>query len=422
MSIRCGRGEAYLLMKENPDIDFTKEIYKASIKNYAYDGQSEGDRAEYIIQFLERLDSDQYNKLKEKISRRLFEEEKDTWDLKQIFKLCGYFALNDQSIKKRIYKRFKQTPIPDSDWLGTETILKLDGAKGMINIAEHFGKKLIENKDNWQDDSLVNSFDKQHPKIKIKQLLKKESVDNIYIRKYLKEIESTRKRWDTYKRSRDEWTYDKIVEHILDDNKTGSSYSIIRELKDKEGQIFKIAKLLKRKQSIKTINKLLYIFTYFKYPFSIEDLKEYQKKKYKSWTRGLAFEALCMFKDKGVRAQAIKKLESTNNPAKYIAALKRNYEKGDSKLIGQTIRRFNDEHIVEQLGISLCEVYEHNNTKECKEPLLLLYRKMNCGIHRKSIICILLKNKVLPKSILKEMRFDSYRETRELYTKIKELA
>jgi len=48
-SIKRGTGEAYLLLKNNPEIDFSDEIIYAVLNICAYDGQCEGDRAQYIL-------------------------------------------------------------------------------------------------------------------------------------------------------------------------------------------------------------------------------------------------------------------------------------------------------------------------------------------------------------------------------------
>lgn len=419
-SIRCGTGKAYLLMKKHPKVNFENEIYKASIKNYAYDGQSEGDRTDYILQFYSNLKIEELDRIKEKLAIRLFEEKEDTWSLQQLFNICGHFAKSDLNVKKAIYRRFKQTPIKDSDWLGTSIILRLDGVNGMIKIAEHFGKRLIKNKDDWQDGWILNSFDESNPKIKIKELLKKESKTNIFIKRYLQEIESTRKRWEKNKNKRTKWTFERTLEHILDDDKRRPMSFVIKKLSKKE--IKQIAKLFNKSLSKKSISKLLDIFTFVKYPYSIDDLKEYRKKKYKSEIRDFALEALSLFKDKETRDFAIKKLDKTNNPAKYLDVLKSNYKKGDSSLITKTINRFKDEHIIEQIAISLCELYEKNRTKDCKKPLLALYQKMNCAIHRNMIIKIMYENDILPKSILKELEFDCDEDTREMFRKIKKKA
>ena len=48
-SLKRGTGEAYLLVRDNPNIDFSNYLIKGALNIYAYDGQSEGDRAKYIF-------------------------------------------------------------------------------------------------------------------------------------------------------------------------------------------------------------------------------------------------------------------------------------------------------------------------------------------------------------------------------------
>jgi len=419
-SIRCGTGRAYILQDKHSEINFSNEIYKASIRNFAYDGQSEGDRTDYILQFLTKLNQKQTRLLKDKLVKRLFEENEDTWNLQQLFNICGFFAQDDAIVKKAIYKRFRQTPIRDSDWLGTDIILRLDGIEGMLKIAEYLGKRLITKKDEHQDDWIVRSFDEENPKLKIKQILKEESKSNPNIKAYLSEIESTRKRWNKLSSKRKKWDLDKIIDHLLNDNKRGPNFTIINKLTKSE--IKKIGKLLNSKLNNEKIEKLLYTFTIVKYPFNHNDLKPYLKTKYPANIRAYALDALSNFTDEDIRIIAINKLKSTKKPSYFLDILKSNYKKGDYKLILETINRFKDEHIIENIAISLCNVYEKNKTKECKRPLLALYEKMNCAIHRNSILKILLKNEVLPKSIIKEMEFDSDEDTRKMHRKIKKKA
>lgn len=48
-SLKRGTGEAYLIINDNPLIDFSNYIIKGALRNYAYDGQSENSRAQYIL-------------------------------------------------------------------------------------------------------------------------------------------------------------------------------------------------------------------------------------------------------------------------------------------------------------------------------------------------------------------------------------
>jgi hypothetical protein len=58
------------------------------------------------------------------------------------------------------------------------------------------------------------------------------------------------------------------------------------------------------------------------------------------------------------------------------------------------------------------DIFNENKTKFCKKPLEILYSKMNCALHRKDIIEVLLHNNVLSDTIEKELHYDCNLETR----------
>ncbi len=60
------------------------------------------------------------------------------------------------------------------------------------------------------------------------------------------------------------------------------------------------------------------------------------------------------------------------------------------------------------------DIFKANKTKECKEPLEVLYNKMNCAIHRNGIVEILIENKVISDKIRQEIKFDCDLDTRKL--------
>lgn len=104
-SIKRGTGEAHLIMQNNPTVDFSSDIIKASLKNYAYDGQSEGSRALYLSELIEL--SKQKDKIRQAILSGLATERQDTWALVQLFDLATIFAKQGHKDAKRaIYKRF----------------------------------------------------------------------------------------------------------------------------------------------------------------------------------------------------------------------------------------------------------------------------------------------------------------------------
>ena len=62
-SLKRGTGEAYLIMRNNPNIDFSNQIKKGVLNICAYNGQCESDRANYIFSLIKQ--SKQQSKIRE---------------------------------------------------------------------------------------------------------------------------------------------------------------------------------------------------------------------------------------------------------------------------------------------------------------------------------------------------------------------
>lgn len=159
-SLKRGTGEAYLLVRDNPKIDFSNHIIKGVLNIYAYDGQCETDRAKYIFDIISI--SKQKDKIRKAILQGLTTEQNDTWNLTHLFALAKLYAQqNDTEVKQAIYDRFLNNPIEGSDWVGAYEILELDGLNGLFYVAEKFGKYIEKNPDDWQDDWIIKRFQEE---------------------------------------------------------------------------------------------------------------------------------------------------------------------------------------------------------------------------------------------------------------------
>ena len=164
-SLKRGTGEAYLIVKDNPKINFSNEIIQGVLNLYAYDGQCEGNRAHYIFDIISI--SNHKKKIRKAILQGLAREQENTWNLTHMFALTKLFAQqNDMEAKKAIYDRFLNPLIEGSDWVGYLEILELDGLVGLFYIAEKFGKYLEKNPDDWQDDSIIREFQLKNKHLK----------------------------------------------------------------------------------------------------------------------------------------------------------------------------------------------------------------------------------------------------------------
>ena len=160
-SLKRGTGEAYLLVENNPKIDFSNHVIKGAMNIYAYDGQCEGNRAQYIFDIISI--SKQKDKIRKAVLKGLATEQNDTWNLTHLFALAKLYAeQNDIEAKQAIYDRFLNHPVEHSDWVGAYEILELDGLNGLFYVAEKFGKYIERNPDDLQDDWIIKHFQEEN--------------------------------------------------------------------------------------------------------------------------------------------------------------------------------------------------------------------------------------------------------------------
>lgn len=127
-----------------------------------------------------------------------------------------------------------------------------------------------------------------------------------------------------------------------------------------------------------------------------------------------AINALKHLKSKEIRTFAMDKIQNSKNPIDYLEILVSNYKSGDFKLLSEIANKTKSEHKIEQLAGIYSDIFKAKKTKECKEPLEVLYNKMNCAIHRNGIVEILIENKVISDKISQEIKFDCDLDTRKL--------
>jgi hypothetical protein len=412
-SIKRGTGEAHLILQKHPTIDFSSDILKASLRNYAYDGQAEGSRAIYISELIEL--SKQKDKILKAISNGLSNEGKDTWALVQLFDLAAIFAKQgDKELRKAIYKRFFKKKIEGSDWCGYDSIIDLDGLDGLKYIATTIGKSLEKKSDDWQDDMIINHFQDKFPKINAKRELEIASRDNKYIRIYLDNVKRTKKNRKKYKRP--VFNLKTLREQIATSKYIYIRPSYTKSLSQAEIKII-ANELLAEKDKVR-LGKYLSIFSRIKFPYDYQPLLSLTNTKVNSKNRVAewAVESLRFFSGKDIRQFALEKLTHTNTPWTYTNLLISNYKKGDNKLLTRLVGKCTTEDSIHNLVYSYVDIYKANKTRECKEPLQAIYDRLTCGIHRTDIVKIMMENNVLPKRIKAEIKFDSDEETRQLWT------
>lgn len=403
-SIRRGTGEAYLLMRRYANADFSGEIIKACLKNFAYDGQCESSRAGYLFELI--LLSN-VPKIRAKILHALATEYKHTWTLTQLFDLAKLFAQQgNEQAKRAIYARFLNNPIDGADWAGYAEIIDLDGLNGLLYIADKLGKCLQTNPDEWHDGMAISYFQQNHPDVDAEQALKQAAGANPNIQRYLYSVEQS----TTAKTAKSKPVYHNIVDEVLQSNRR----FIKKEVSNADLNLLAQRLLIEKKATNK--GKLLFVFTKFKYPLNYGFILDIARKK----SRGnrhladLAIEALSLLQAEEIRDFCLAEVDKAKQPANLLRILKSNYKKGDDKMLTRFAQAAITDDDVEWLAISYTDIYQANKTPDCREPLEAIYNKLTCAIHRYDVVKILMENNALPDKIRQEMEFDCNHEIRKL--------
>lgn len=410
-AIKRGTGETHLLMKDNPKIDFSRDIIKAALTNLSYDNQSEGSRADYVFELIEL--SNQKEKIRQAILKALSTERQDTWTLDQLFDLAAKFAKQgDNEAKKAIYKRYYKKTIQGSEWVGQDAILEIDGLEGLRHIAETKGKVILKDPEEWEDSWTVDYFQEQNPSIKVYQELEKISESNKYIKTYLDTIKKHKAKFQ--KRERPKYNYEIVTEKI--NSKAIVPLPPVGAKELSKTDIKKLADDFLNETDRLKLEKYMRVFDRVKYPYNYQPLLKLAKSKNKKEDRLVEYAtgALKFFTGADIREFAIEKLKKVKIPSDYLDLLVSNYKKGDFKLLTEIVGRCKNEHDIHTIVYGYINIYQANKTKECKEPLEAIYDKLTCGIHRADIIKILIENKVLSTRLKNEIKYDSYEEIRKL--------
>ncbi|MEO5893195.1 MAG: hypothetical protein ABIQ31_23290 [Ferruginibacter sp.] len=414
-SLQRGTGEAYQIMLKNRRVDFSTDLIRASLVNYAYHQQMEGSRGWYLAKLMAL--SDNKARIRKAILDALATERKNRHSLSQLFDLACIFAKKgDRQSRIVMYNRFGKKIISGDQWCGAGSILLLDGFEGLKFITTTIGKFLEKNPDETEDDGLIVHFQTDNPAIDVQAELIKESAHNKDIKIYLDRIKQNEEDWQNYQRP--VYNYDTIKEQLMDRRRSYISSSYAKSLSRKE--IKQVADALLVEPDRFKKGKYLSIFYDIKFPYPYQPLLQMAQsnlnaqKEVVKW----AVEALRLFAGRDIRHFAVEKLSSTKAPWIYLPLLIKNYRPGDSVLLTKIAEHHVKEENVHNLAVDFIKIYKTNQTTECLAPLWVLYDKLTCGVCRKRVVEILIETDIIPDKILREIKYDSYWETRQLAMKL----
>lgn len=269
----------------------------------------------------------------------------------------------------------------------------------------------MKNADAWEDSFFVDYFLENNPEIDVYGELKKLAENNEFIKKYLETIE--KRKFSVYKPTKTKYDY-QYVKDRFNNKYLGIGPRVFERLSKKD--LKKLADDFLKEDKRSRQEKYLRIFSNVKFPYNYQPILNLAKAENSRKDRltEFAVEALQFFKGDDIRQFAIEKLSTTKTPEIYTSLLIGNYKNGDWKLLKSFAEKTKNNDVIHSLASSYIDIYEANLTKECKEPLEAIYDKLTCGLHRISLVKILIENNVLSEKIRNEIEFDSEEGVRKL--------
>jgi hypothetical protein len=416
-SLKLGTGETYLLQKECPQVDFSRQIVKGAVQNFAYDQQSEGSRANYIYGLIKK--SKNRKKIEQTILSKLRIKKSDWYGLDQMCDLAILFHKNgNQHAKEALRSRFEKNSLDDYEFCGQDQLVEIEGLAGLLTVAEVVGKTLYEDEGDSEDSYRVDSFQKKNKSIDVYFELEKASRNNKYIKAYLTSI--TQNKWGLPRtRKVKRFSYELVRERIEADKFRFISEEKANELSDEE--VKKLAEDFLREKDKHKLELYLRFFSKRRFPFEYKPILDIAggKDTRKSRLVEFAVDALKFFDGEDIRNLALQKIAEYKNPSIYLPLLTGTYREGDSRLLNEVANRSRNFDYIHSIVFGIIDIYQANPTKECKQPIESIYLAMNCGLHRYDFIKILEENMMLSDRILREMQYDSYSDIRKRYRSIR---
>lgn len=324
-----------------------------------------------------------------------------------------FFKSGYTEAKTALYNRFEKNTLEGYEFCGKAQLMEIGGIKGILKVAEIVGRKILEENDS-EDSYLIDTFQKKHKDISVYAELAKAGKKNKFIEAYRKSI--IENKWTFSKRRKfTKFSYELVKEKIESNKFRVISVERANDLSIED--VEKLAKELLAEKNKQKQELYLRFFAKRKFPFDYHPILKIASGKNPAKTRLIEFsvDALKYFSGKDIRELALEKLKAEKNPFKYLDLLVSNYKKGDNRLLNEIANRSDNYEFIHSIGFGYLGIYEANKTKECKEPLEEIYKKMNCGICRKNVVKLLIDNNVLANTIRQEIKFDSNGEVRKLY-------
>jgi hypothetical protein len=405
-----GLGRVILYAREHDVCAFRNLILDACINCYAIDPQSEGTRADFMLDLVSVLpDSDFF---REGVLNSLANCG-DDWHAKQRFRLAACLAQRgDEEAKRLMYESF----VPGQkmgDGIAID-FMNLDGMEGFLFAVEKLGKLVSDSPKHVDLGWLMSAATEYLGEQEAWDALRGEAERNPFVQVYLSAVEifNVKTESNTDTKSTKSESYDQLKTR-LPMKWTGSLGFWGKRASDDD--LLQAAQGLRIATDVEMQRSHLAIFRKRRFPLDHNILIQLagSSNEQIQWA---ALNALAQIADPAVRTLA---LDLVQTKARWrelaISLLGMNFQPGDHEIVLDWFEAEEDMETLHTESIGLVAFWKANPSEKLHDRMLLdLYEKCPCSFCREGAVSLLLERNALPEHLRKECRWDANEDIREL--------
>ena len=400
-------------------------ILQACTHNLAYDAQCEGDRAEWMMEFIDAagLESEALARVVRDLSRG--SPPRDYRDQAQTLRLALMLARRGhREARSALYSTFKPW-VSSEDLVACVEIIELDGTDGLLFAAERAGQWIENDPGTETWDYPLRVYDRERGQGTAEGILRAAARRNTLIATYLQRLqEEGRIGTDDSSPDSGQSRFDRFRSYagcdiIRDIEAIDPSENRNRMLYRRWGReasehdLRAVAAAMFAETNEKRIALYLHVFLRRGLPELDPRLRELADCKDRD-IRALAYKVLANHEDPTVRDLALDRIRKGRTTEGELLLFQENYRPGDWPAIEQELHLPEDPDELHAVTMDLLHVFQVNNLEESCSPLMLVYEHSPCALCRHSAVKALLDLGRAPAWVLEECCHDVDEDTRQM--------
>lgn len=415
-----GHGRAYLHIKHFGSGEYEGLLLDACMRFSGFDPQLEESRASWLYSMIDLAGLN--SACKDAILEAL-QVATDDWDIKAMVELLEYFAAAGSSrARDAIYTAFDDGQTGESDWIGEEQIVRLDGIEGFLHIAEIRGAICAEDPEAYWPDSSLEELIERFGENEVMRTVADRAKESQYLRLYLEQTEPLGYEPPSREERAETVRAEKPLEEILSDALGGvgeypGRYMMFGQYANDQ-EIEEVFNRLLNPHYTHELVRLLWVFRRRPLPRLHEMLLDHARSEDEQLSDA-AIVALAHASDEVVHRLGVEILSMPDweRAARGVELFRENFRPADAQLINQVLTRAPqtaDLNVIHWAARELLDVVERHPTTDLVESVAWVYENTPCSACRETAVRQLVELDSAPPALLEECLVDANPDIREL--------